>query len=90
MLVASTSYREDIEEEQIRALVGRGADALLLIGHARSPDIYRFLEAQAVPALVTWAFDTSLSRPSIGFDNQKAMCRMAKKVIDLGPNRLLS
>ena len=88
MLVASTSYREDIEEEQIRALVGRGAYALLLIGHARSPDIYRFLEAQAVPALVTWAFDTSLSRPSIGFDNQKAMCRMAKKVIDLGHRNL--
>ena len=33
LLVASTSYRPEIEQEQIRALVARGADALLLIGH---------------------------------------------------------
>lgn len=88
MLVASTSYRADIEEEQIRALVSRGADALLLIGHERSPDIYRFLETQNVPALVTWAFDTRLPRPSIGFDNRKAMHEMALKVIELGHSNL--
>lgn len=69
MLVASTSYRPDIEEEQIRALVARGADALLLIGHAGAPDVYRFLDAQRVPALVTWVFGTKPRRPSIGFDN---------------------
>lgn len=88
MLVASTSYRADIEEEQIRALVGRGADALLLIGHERSPDVYRFLETQNVPALVTWAFDTRQPRPSIGFDNRKAMREMALRVIELGHRTL--
>ncbi|SMX44173.1 LacI family DNA-binding transcriptional regulator [Octadecabacter ascidiaceicola] len=88
MLVASTSYRADIEEEQIRALVGRGADALLLIGHERSPNTYRFLETQNVPTLITWAFDTSLTRPSIGFDNRKAMRDMALKVIELGHRNL--
>jgi LacI family transcriptional regulator len=88
MLVASTSYREDIEEEQIRSLVRRGADALLLIGHERSNDIYRFLEAQNVPTLVTWAFDAKLPRPSIGFDNHKAMREMALSVIGLGHRNL--
>ncbi|SDZ45984.1 transcriptional regulator, LacI family [Jannaschia faecimaris] len=88
MLVASTSYRPEIEEEQIRALVSRGADALLLIGHARHPEIYRFLEAQGVPALVTWAFDADLARPSIGFDNRAAMRDMATRVIELGHRRL--
>ena len=88
MLVASTSYRADIEEEQIRALVGRGADALLLIGHERSDEIYRFLEAQNVPTLVTWAFDLHQPRPSIGFDNRKAMREMALKVIELGHRNL--
>lgn len=88
MLVASTSYRPDIEEEQIRSLVARGADALLLIGHERDPEIYRFLEAQGVPALVTWAFDDQSTRPSIGFDNAAAMSEMASKVIDLGHRQL--
>lgn len=88
MLVASTSYQPDIEEEQIRSLVARGADALLLIGHERDPGVYRFLEAQGVPSLVTWAFDKELERPSVGFDNHAAMYAMAQKVIELGHRKL--
>lgn len=88
MLVASTSYRADIEEEQIRSLVARGADGLLLIGHDRDPGIYRFLEAQGVPALVTWAFDPASDRPSVGFDNRASMHEMATQVIALGHQRL--
>ncbi|WP_108485015.1 LacI family DNA-binding transcriptional regulator [Oceaniglobus ichthyenteri] len=88
MLVASTSYRQDIEEEQIRSLVARGADALLLIGHARAPEIYQFLETQGVPALVTWAYEPALKQPSVGFDNVAAMQKMADAVIDLGHKRL--
>ena len=88
MLVASTSYSPEIEEEQIRALVGRGADALLLIGHHRDPEIYKFLEMQGVPALVTWAFDHTSARPSVGFDNRAAMQGMAREVIGFGHKRL--
>jgi LacI family transcriptional regulator len=88
MLVASTSYRPDIEEEQIRTLVARGADALLLIGHERAPEIYDFLDMQGVPSLVTWAFDEDAKRPSVGFDYAAAMHEMATKVIDLGHHKL--
>lgn len=88
MLVASTSYDPDIEEEQIRALVARGADALLLIGHERSQDIYKFLEAQGVPCLVTWALDRSIIRPSVGFDNAAAMQQMAEMSIEMGHRNL--
>ncbi len=88
LLVASTSYRPDFEEEQIRSLVARGAEALLLIGHDRNPEIYRFLEAQGVPALVTWAFDATSPQPSVGFDNRSAMHEMAAKVIELGHSKL--
>ena len=88
MLVASTSYRPDIEEEQIRTLVARGADALLLIGHERAQTVYDFLDMQGVPSLVTWAFDDDAKRPSVGFDNAAAMQDMAAKVIELGHRRL--
>jgi LacI family transcriptional regulator len=88
MLIASTSYRPDIEEEQIRSLVARGADALLLIGHKRDPEIYRFLETQGVPALVTWAFEPNANRPSVGFDNAAAIYQMAVEVIKLGHREL--
>ncbi|WP_306155207.1 LacI family DNA-binding transcriptional regulator [Roseovarius sp. MMSF_3281] len=88
MLVASSSYRPDLEAEQIRALVARGADALLLIGHDRDPAIYRFLEARGVPVLIAWAYDTSAEKPSIGFDNRRAMAGLAAKVISQGHTRL--
>lgn len=88
MLVASTGYREDKEEEQIKSLVARGADALLLIGHSRNADSYRFLEAQNVPAIITWAFDPTSKHPSIGFDNKAAMHDMATQVIEMGHKQL--
>lgn len=88
LLVASTGYDQDVEELQIRSLVARGADALLLIGHERKQAIYQFLEQQNVPALVTWAYDAHEERPSIGFDNRMAMARMAEAVIKFGHRRL--
>ncbi|WP_108816816.1 LacI family DNA-binding transcriptional regulator [Loktanella sp. Alg231-35] len=88
MLVASSAYRADTEEEQIRSLVARGADALLLIGHHRNPEIYKFLDAQNVPVLITWAYDPLADRPSIGFDNKAAMQGMAAEVIKMGHRNL--
>jgi len=88
LLVASSAYRPDLEAEQIRALVARGADALLLIGHDRDPGVYRFLEARGVPFLITWAFDASAEKSSIGFDNRRAMSALAAEVIAQGHSRL--
>jgi len=88
LLVASSSYRTDIEEEQIRSLVSRGADGLLLIGHVRGPSIYHFLETQDVPALVAWTYDKTKALPSIGFDNRKSMRALAEKVVEMGHRRI--
>lgn len=88
MLVASSSYQSDIEHEQIRSLVARGADALLLIGHDRDPEIYRFLDAQRVPALVVWAYDPAIDRPSVGFDNRAAMRDLTQEVLKRGHRNL--
>ncbi len=84
LLIASSSYQEDIEAEQIRTLTARGADGLLLIGHHRDEEIYRFLHRRGVPALTIWAYDKMQSRPSIGFSNRQAMKALAEKVISMG------
>ncbi len=88
LMVASSSYQREREVAQVRSLVARGADALLLIGHIRDPEIYRFLDAQQVPSLVTWTFDQAHPRPSIGFNNRTAMRDMAREVLKLGHRRL--
>lgn len=88
LLVASSSYSPDLEDEQIRALVARGADGLLLIGHDRDQSIYDFLDTQGVPSLVTWAIGGDADKPSVGFDNRAAMRTLAGKVIEMGHVKL--
>jgi LacI family transcriptional regulator len=88
LLVSSTAYRPDREEEQIRALISRGADGLLLIGYDRAPEIYSYLEQQGVPALIAWAYSPLVERPAIGFDNHASMKLLAQEVIDRGHHRI--
>ena len=88
LLVASSSFLEDLEEEQIRTLTARGADGLLLIGYHRDPNIYKFLKTQGVPVLIAWAYDPGASILSIGFDNQLAMKELAQAVIEMGHRKI--
>ncbi|WP_372570516.1 LacI family DNA-binding transcriptional regulator [Ruegeria jejuensis] len=88
LLVSSSAYRPEVEEEQIRTLVARGADGLLLIGHDRDPKIYDYLERQKVPAMVAWSYIPNARAPSIGFDNRQAMQALADRVIGLGHTRI--
>ncbi len=86
LLVASSSYDPQVEADQIRALVARGIDGLLLIGHDRDPQIYDFLESRNVPLIVAWAYGTD--RVSIGFDNRAAMRELAEQAIAMGHRRI--
>lgn len=88
LLVASSSYSPQLEEEQVRALVARGADALLLIGHDRTPESYEILSRRHIPYVVAWAYDPGQQRLSIGFDNRQAMARLTREVLALGHRRL--
>lgn len=88
LLVSSSAYKPDIEEEQIRTLIARGADGLLLIGHDRDPKIYDYLNQQKVPALIAWSFLPGSRLPSIGFDNRAAMFELANHVISLGHEQI--
>lgn len=84
LLVSSTGYQADVEAEQIKALVARGADGLLLIGYERDASVYDYLRGQSVPALVAWAHQEDSPVPSIGFDNRASMQALAEKVIGFG------
>ncbi len=88
LLVASSSYQEEIEEEQIRKLVSRGADGLLLIGAHRSKEVYQFLEQQKIPVVLSWVYQPDLKTHSVGFDNCAAMKELTKQVLDFGHRRI--
>ena len=87
-LVASSSYRPEVEERQVRTLIARGADALLLIGYDRDPGVYEILRRSGTPYVVAWAHDPKEAHPAIGFDNRRAMAQLAERVLALGHRRI--
>ena len=84
LLIASSGYQPELEEAQIRALVARGADALLLIGYERDARLYEFLAQRDTPALVSWSYDAGHAVPSIGFDNRAAMADLMSVALAKG------
>ncbi|TCD13169.1 LacI family DNA-binding transcriptional regulator [Oricola cellulosilytica] len=83
LLVAGSGYDSEREAEQVRALVGRGADGLLLIGLARPQATYDYLRQRGTPYVLAWNLGDT-SDHFIGFDNLRAAAEIASKVIELG------
>lgn len=84
MLVASSAYDPEIEENQIKTLISRGADALLLIGTDRDPGIHEFLRERNLPVVIAWACTTEATLSCVGFDNVEATRQLTLKALDLG------
>ena len=88
LIIASCSYRPELEEEQIRSLVARGADALLLIGQSRPAATYQFLARRNIPYVLAWAHKKESQHCYIGFDNQAAAQTITRQVLGLGHRNL--
>jgi LacI family transcriptional regulator len=88
LLVASSGYDLAREFEQIRTLVSRGTDGLLLIGTARHAETYAFLDRRRIPYVLTWNYRPSQKACFVGFDNHTAARTMASTVIDRGHQRI--
>ena len=88
LVVATSNYDPAREAEQIRALLGRGVDGLVLIGEARDPSIYAMLERRLVPFVLVWSWRPDCPWPCVGFDNRAAARAMAERVLELGHRRV--
>jgi len=84
LLVSSSSYDPDLEAKQIKSLIARGADGLLLIGYERAPETYEVLISRQTPFLLAWAHRSKSPLPAIGFDNLRSMQELADVVLAKG------
>lgn len=84
LLVACSQYQPDAEEAHIRSLIARGVDGLMLIGHRRSKAVLDLLAARKLQTVIAWAYDSTASLPSVGFDNHKSMLALTEQVIAQG------
>lgn len=84
LLVASTGYDPEREAQQIRVLLGRGVDGLLLIGEARPQETYDFLRARGVPYVLAWSYRPDCPHICVGFDNRASMRALGERVLEAG------
>jgi LacI family transcriptional regulator len=88
LLVASADTDLGREEAAVRALAGRGVDALVLVGQRRSRAVVDLLERLALPVVTTYLFDPASPRPCLGFDHRAAMRRVVEHLLELGHRRI--
>lgn len=88
LLVATSNYDPKQEAEQIRTLLGRGIDGLILIGEARASAIYEMLERRGAPFVLVWTWRADCPWPCVGFDNRAAAYAMAERVLAAGHRRI--
>ena len=84
LLLACSEYNLDQEYEQVRSLIERGVDALLLVGEAHHPDLSELLQKKQIPFVNTFVYNPATHGTSVGPDNRKALYELTRYLIDLG------
>jgi LacI family transcriptional regulator len=84
LLVANAEYDLSKEAQEVRALVERGVDGLVLVGGVHAPEVRALLQSTRIPFVNTYNFGSDESDPCIGFDNRAAAARVVDYLYDLG------
>ena len=87
LLVACHEFNLEAETRALEAMLSRGVDGLVLVGHEHSRATLARLRASNVPHVFTWSSPRT-SRPSVGFDNREAGVLVARHLIELGHRRI--
>ncbi len=87
LLLASSGYSPQREAAEVRALLERGIDGLMLIGRTRLPETTVMLLGRGVPFVTTCHHDPASAWPTIGWDNVRESERIADYLVDIGHRR---
>jgi len=84
VLLGHTGGEPDREYEQVRALVERGIDAVVLTGNSHDLEVLRLLDDAGLPAICAFDFSADAALPCVGFDNADAAENLAQHLIENG------
>lgn len=87
LLVASHEFDLEAEIRALEALLSRGADAIVLVGHTHRKRAFELLARANVPYVLTWNYRKG-GHPCVGFDNHEAGVLIADHLIALGHRRI--
>lgn len=84
LLVANAEYDLAKEAQEVRTLIERGVDGLVLVGARRAPEVYNLLKRNRIPFVNTYNFGPEEAHPCIGVDHYRAAYRVVEYLFDLG------
>jgi LacI family transcriptional regulator len=84
MLLANFDYDEDVEYRNVRTMIERGVDGLMLVGVTHSRQLYKLMETSGVPFVQTWAPRNASRYPTIGYDNACLSRVVVDHIVSLG------
>jgi LacI family transcriptional regulator len=84
LLVANAEYDPKKEAQEVRALIERGVDGLVLVGGTHAPEVYDLLQTRGIPYVNTYHYASDRKHPCIGVDNRLAASRVVDYLYDLG------
>ena len=84
LMLTTSGYSSHQELAQVRMLIERGVDAIMLVGHSHDPLVYELLDQRHIPYVETWAYRNDPQHPCVGFDNTKAALQAPQYLLDLG------
>ncbi|SAK58124.1 LacI family transcription regulator [Caballeronia catudaia] len=87
LLLGCSQYDPEREYRQVRTMLERGVDAVVLVGEAHHPDLYTLLGQRQVPFVNTFAYRDGVDTLCVGVDNHQAFFDFTTYLIGLGHRR---
>ena len=88
LVVQAHEYDAAAEVGQLRALIGLGVDAVVVVGTDHDPALRNLLETAVLRHLFVWSIDSGDAERCIGFSNRDAMRAVAEHIVALGHRRI--
>ncbi len=88
LLVTVSNYDHHQEVEQVRRLLERGVDGLMIVGLDHLDQTWDLLERTHRPVVAIWGHAEEARVPCMGFDNAAAAARAVDHLVELGHRRV--
>lgn len=88
LLLGSTNYRVEREEELVRQLLTRNPEALVLTGGHHSEGTRRLLQGRGLPVIEMWDLPSDPLGHVVGFSNGDAMVHIVDHLVATGCRKL--
>lgn len=88
LILAQSSFSMDEELREVRTMLSRGVDGLVLVGEEHHPEVYDAIDQHQIPFVNLWTYNPNSKYSCIGLDNVQAGFRLAEHLTNLGHKKI--